>query len=169
MTPTPQKPVLVAEDEDSDAMILHLAFERAGLTNPLVRVRDGQEAVDYLAGKGIYADRLAYPLPVLLLLDLKMPRMTGVEVLTWLGGREEFKYLPAVVLSSSPDHSDIQRAKTAGAQEYLVKPHNIRELVGLVRALRDRWLSTNEQSAIAGGAGLSACRSLDRKPTPTQE
>ncbi len=145
MTSGLQKTVLAAEDEESDAFFLRRAFERAGLTNPLVIVHDGQEAVDYLAGQGAYADRAVHPMPALLLLDLKMPRMNGIEVLTWKGQRPEFKNLPAVVLSSSPDQSDIRRAKDAGAQEYFVKPHSLHDLIGVVEALSARWLSADGQ------------------------
>ena len=147
MTSVLQKPVLAAEDEESDAMILQLAFKRAGLVTPLVIVRDGQEAVDYLTGQGGYADRTAHPLPALLLLDLKMPRMTGIEVLIWLNERPEFNGLPAVVLSSSPDQSDISRARAAGADEYFVKPHGLGQMVGIIEILRDRWLSPGAQMA----------------------
>ena len=134
-------PVLAAEDEESDAMILRMAFERAGVTNPLVVVRDGQEAVDYLSGAGDYSDRHRFPLPGLILLDLKMPRMSGLDVLLWLAARPEFKGLPAIVFSSSPDQSDIRRAKEAGALEYFVKPHSLRELVTILQTLHSRWLA----------------------------
>lgn len=160
MTAGHPRPVLAAEDEDSDAMILRLAFKRARMTQPLVIVRDGQEAVDYLTGQGVYADRSAHPIPALLLLDLKMPRMNGIEVLTWLGTRLEFKDLPAVVLSSSPDQSDIQRAMAAGAREYFVKPHGFNELIGIIEGLRSRWLApavpSPGSSAPAPGAGGQA-------------
>ena len=122
-------------------MILRMAFERAGVTNPLVVVRDGQEAVDYLSGAGDYSDRQRFPLPGLILLDLKMPRMDGLDVLAWLAGRPELKGLPAIVLSSSPDQSDIRRAKEAGALEYFVKPHSLRELVAILQTLHSRWLA----------------------------
>lgn len=151
MTSGRQKPVLAAEDEESDAFMLGIAFERAGLTNPLVIVRDGQEAVDYLTGQGAYAERAAYPMPALVLLDLKMPRMNGLEVLTWMEDRPEFADLPAVVLSSSSDQSDIRRARAAGAQDYFVKPHSIRGLIDIVEALRTRWLSDGDQRRATGG------------------
>ena len=125
-------------DYRSIPTILRMALERSGISNPLVVVRDGQEAIDYLMGEGVYADRTAYPLPGLLLLDLKMPRMNGLDVLGWLRGRAEFNHLPKVVLSSSPDESDIRRAKLAGAQEYFVKPHSLRELIGILQTLRSR-------------------------------
>ena len=102
------RPVLAAEDEESDAMILRLAFQRAQLPCPLVIVRDGQEVVDYLIGNGVYADRRIHPLPASIVLDLKMPRMDGFDVLTWLAMQPDFREIPTVVLSSSPDPSDIE-------------------------------------------------------------
>jgi CheY-like chemotaxis protein len=132
--------VLVAEDEETDVLILRLGFEKAGLPNPLIAVRDGQEALDYLDGNGPYADRSRHPLPALLLLDLKMPRLTGFDVLAWLATRPDFKHLPAVVLSSSSDDSDIQEALRLGARDYFVKPHSLAELVKIIRTLPARWL-----------------------------
>src|SRR5258706_9347997 len=90
-------PILVAEDEETDAMLLRWAFEKAGVPNPLVVARDGQEAVDYLEGKGDYADRVRHPLPCLLVLDLKMPRMSGFDVLVWVSDRPQFRDLPRMV------------------------------------------------------------------------
>jgi CheY-like chemotaxis protein len=133
-------PVLVAEDEETDGFILRLGFERAGLPNPLLVVRDGQEALDYLIGNAPYADRSIHPLPALLLLDLKMPRMNGFEVLAWLATRPDFKDLPAVVLSSSSDDSDIQKARQMGARDYFVKPHSLSDLVKILQRLHTRWL-----------------------------
>src|SRR6185436_11022245 len=94
-------PVLVAEDEETDAMLLRWAFEKAGVAQPLVVARDGKEAVDYLEGEGDCADRVRHPFPCLLILDLKMPRMDGFDVLAWLGERPRFNHLPPIVLSSS--------------------------------------------------------------------
>jgi len=93
--------ILVAEDDENDVFFLRRAFLKAGLANPLVAACDGQAAVDYLEGTGVYADRKSYPLPGLLLLDLKMPRKSGLEVLTWLRERPELSQIPVVVLSSS--------------------------------------------------------------------
>jgi CheY-like chemotaxis protein len=135
------RPILAAEDEASDRMILELAFHRARLKHMLVIVRDGQEAVDYLSGHGQYADRSAHPLPALVLLDLKMPRLNGFEVLAWLAAQSEFKELPAVVLSSSADESDIKKARQLGAREYFVKPHSLHDLIGIAHEMQARWLS----------------------------
>jgi len=136
MNPT-LPPVLAAEDEESDAMILRLAFKKARLLNPLVVVRDGQDAVDYLNGAG----PSTHPLPGLLILDLKMPRMSGFDVLSWLSTQPTLKALPAVVLSSSSDDSDIQKARKMGARDYFVKPHTLPQFIEIIQTLGARWLA----------------------------
>jgi CheY-like chemotaxis protein len=134
------RPVLAAEDEESDAMILRLAFQKLRSLHPLILVRDGQEAVDYLSGKGDLSDRSVYPLPALIVVDLKMPRMNGTDVLGWLAMRPEFKDIPAVVLSSSGDESDIRKARQLGARGYFVKPHAFDDLKNILRQIEARWL-----------------------------
>ena len=136
------RPILAAEDEASDRMILELAFQKAKLSQPLVLVCDGQEAVDYLTGKARYANRSAHPLPVLIVLDLKMPRMNGFDVLAWLSTQPEFKSIPVVVLSSSSDDSDIKKARQLGACEYFVKPHSLDEFMKIVHQIQARSLNT---------------------------
>jgi CheY-like chemotaxis protein len=145
MSPT-LPPILAAEDEKSDALILKLAFERAKLPNPLVMVRDGQEAVDYLSGHGPYADRSAYPLPALVVIDLKMPRLSGFDVLTWLTTQPAFQQLPVVVLSSSADESDMKQARQLGARDYFVKPHSFDRLIDLAVQMQARWLTATPGS-----------------------
>lgn len=132
--------VLAAEDEETDAFILRLACEKAGLANPLTILRDGQEVVDYLSGVPPYDDRVKHPLPAVLTLDLKMPRRNGFDVLTWLGGRPEWNRLPTVVISSSSDEEDIERARRLGARDYFVKPHRLDDFVAIIRSLQSRWL-----------------------------
>lgn len=132
--------ILAAEDEESDAFFLGLALKKAGIRNRLIIARDGQEAVEYLNGDGIYSDRVKYPLPVLLLLDLKMPRMSGLAVLAWLAAHPVFKSLPALILSSSAQAADVEKALQLGAADYLIKPNNLQELMILVQKLAARWL-----------------------------
>jgi CheY-like chemotaxis protein len=136
-------PVLVAEDEQTDAHILRLAFQRAGVARSLVHVTDGKEAVDYLCGNAPYSDRTVHPLPGLLLLDLKMPRMTGFDVLAWLASRPDFKHLPAIVFSSSSAEQDISKARRLGARDYFIKPHSISDYVKIVQTICTRWLSSS--------------------------
>jgi CheY-like chemotaxis protein len=118
----------------------------------LVLVRDGQEAVDYLSGKGQYADRAAHPLPALVVLDLKMPRMNGFDVLGWLAEQPDFKEIPAVVLSSSADELDMKKARQLGAREYFVKPHSLDELIKIAHQMQARWLSPAATDAMSGPA-----------------
>jgi CheY-like chemotaxis protein len=134
------RPILAAEDEESGRMILELAFQKARLPCPLVIVNDGQEAVDYLGGKGLYTDRASHPLPALVVLDLKMPRMNGFDVLAWLAERPGLKEIPVVVLSSSADELDMNKARQLGARAYFVKPYKLDELIKIVQQMQTRWL-----------------------------
>lgn len=134
-------PVLAAEDEETDAYLLRLAFERAHIANPLIVVSNGQEVVNYLGGVALRGDHAARPLPALITLDLKMPRMNGFNVLAWLRARPEFRDLPAVVISSSSDDADIREARELGARDYFVKPHRLEDFVEIVRSLQQRWLA----------------------------
>src|SRR5437016_3215023 len=101
MNSAPSKPVLLVEDEQNDVFLLQYAFENAGITDPLITVEDGQQAIDYLAGKGKYAERKEFPLPYLMLLDLKLPRVMGLDVLRWIKERPELQMMPVVILTSS--------------------------------------------------------------------
>jgi two-component system response regulator len=143
MLGTPSIPglVLAAEDEESDAFLLQLAFGRAGLGKNLVIVHDGQEVVDYLKKCSPHAKGNSDPLPSLLLLDLKMPLMTGFDVLVWLRDKPQFKDLPVVILSSSSHESDIQRARELGARDYHIKPHSLSQFVQLIQQLTASSLS----------------------------
>jgi CheY-like chemotaxis protein len=133
-------PILLAEDNENDALLVRVALQKAAVLRPLVIARDGQEAIDYLAGQAPYADRARYPLPALLLLDLKMPRVNGFQVLAWLQERPDLAALPVVVLSSSAIESDIARARQLGADDYRVKPPDFQALVKIVQELSRRWL-----------------------------
>jgi CheY-like chemotaxis protein len=133
--------IVAAEDEESDRFILNLAFQRAKLPQRLVMVRNGRECVDYLGGLAPYDDRVLNPVPVLLLLDLKMPVMDGFEVLTWLATQPDLKHLPAIVFSSSSYDSDIEKAQQLGARDYFVKPLDLSDLVGILQNIQSKWLS----------------------------
>ena len=137
---TPQGTILLAEDDDSDIRLVKFAFEEAQVRNPLRVVRNGQEAIDYLSGEGIYAGRDAYPLPALMLLDLKLPLRDGFEVLAWCQEHKGLHGLRVIVMSSSHDQSDIKMAMALGAVAYRVKPADFGYLVGVARELRDHWL-----------------------------
>jgi CheY-like chemotaxis protein len=134
------KHILLADDDPNDILIIRRSLEAAGVSNPLKVVRDGVEAVNYLAGKGAYTDRQQYPLPALMLLDLKMPRLDGFDVLTWWRENGQRNKFPIVVLSGSALPQDIEMTKSLGAYAYRVKPGGPEGLSKLAQEIRDRWL-----------------------------
>ncbi len=136
--------ILLAEDDPNDVLLTQIALRKARLANPLQVVRDGEEAIAYLTGDGLYADRSRYPLPMLLLLDLKMPKVTGFEVLDWLRKQPILSRLPVAVMSSSEHDPHIARAYELGADSYLIKPPDAEALLGLVQRLHAFWLIVNE-------------------------
>ena len=143
------QPILLVEDEENDVMLLQRAFRRSGMVNPLQVVRHGDDAVAYLEGSGEYADRVKYPLPVLVLLDLKLPRRTGLEVLEWVKGQTGVKKIPIIVLTSSKNDDDVNRAYELGANSYVVKPVSFETLLELVKSLELYWLVLNERPSVA--------------------
>src|ERR1041385_3660353 len=121
--------ILLAEDNPDDVLLTQLALQKARLVNPLHVARDGEEAIAYLAGTGIYADREQYPLPILLLLDLNMPKVTGFEVLEWLREHSFEHHLSVAILTDSDSGPDMRRAYELGADSYLIKPPNAQALL----------------------------------------
>lgn len=137
--------VLLAEDDPDDVLLTHLAFEKARLANPLQVVRDGEEAIAYLKGSGRFKDRARYPLPVLLLLDLNMPKVNGFQVLEWLQTHPMLSRMPVAVMTSSDHDPHVTRAYELGADSYLIKPPDAEALLALVQRLRAYWLIVNER------------------------
>jgi CheY-like chemotaxis protein len=135
--------ILVADDDAQDTLLVKMAVDRASLCLRLDTVKDGEEAIDYLMGRSRYADRHAYPFPSMLLLDLKMPRVSGFDVLDFVRAQPGLKQLPIVIFSSSDDPKDIRRAYDAGANSYLCKPHSNEDLSALLRALEAYWCKFN--------------------------
>jgi CheY-like chemotaxis protein len=136
--------ILLVEDDANDVMLFRRAYSKCKLANPLQVVGDGEAAQDYLAGCGKYSDRLVYPLPGLLLLDFKLPRKSGLEVLFWLRSQAELKRLPVIALTSSREKTDINRAYDLGINSYLVKPVAFDNLMQMVKTLGLYWLVLNE-------------------------
>ncbi len=135
--------ILLAEDLDDDILLIRKALQRAGIDNPLHIVRDGEQAIHYLAGIGKYSARDVYPLPELLLLDLKMPRADGFEVLQWVRSRPALRSLIIIVLTVSEDIRDANRAYELGASSFLVKPMDFQNSTALADLIRTHWpLST---------------------------
>ena len=137
--------VLLAEDDPDDVWLTQIAFEKARLANPLQVVRDGEEAIAYLRGDGDYADRDRFPWPILLLLDLKMPKMSGFQVLEWLRDESGLEHLPVAIMTSSDHDPDMTRAYELGADSYLIKPPDAEALLALVQRLHAYWMILNER------------------------
>jgi CheY-like chemotaxis protein len=137
--------ILLVEDDENDLELFIRAYGKARMVNPIQRAAHGDDAVAYLEGTGKFADRRTYPLPVLVLLDLKLPRRSGLEVLAWIRSQAGLKRLPVVMLTSSRDSGDINRAYDLGANSYLVKPVAFENLLDLIRSLNTYWLVLNQQ------------------------
>jgi len=135
--------ILLAEDSPHDAEMAIDALREANLANPIVHVEDGVEALDYLLRRGRWSDRPDEDLAVLLL-DIKMPRMDGLEVLTEIRKTDRFKSLPIVVLSSSREESDLARSWDLGVNAYVVKPVDVDQFFDAVRTLGRFWAVLNE-------------------------
>ena len=129
------KPFLLVEDDDDEAALLRLAFRKAHVPNALRVVKSGEDAIDYLSGAGVFADRSVYPEPSLVLLDLKLRGKGGLEVLQWIRSRPEFNLLRVVVLTSSMRTEDLERARELGADSFLSKPMEFEGLVELSASL----------------------------------
>src|SRR6266699_6828800 len=135
--------ILLVEDREDDVTLIQKAFEKAGVKNPMQVVRDGEKAVWYLAGEGEFANRAEYPLPWLVLLDLKMPRVDGFEVLAWIRKQPWLKKLGVIVLTSSEYIHDVNRAYQLGANSFLVKPLEFEDAVQLSKLIEQYWLRHN--------------------------
>ena len=127
--------VLLVDDSENDVLLMRTVFERAGFVQPLRFARDGDEAISYLRGSGVYGDRQRFPLPTVVLLDLNMPRKNGFEVLGWIRQQPTLKRLRVYIMSTSSRAEDIQRAYHLGANSYLVKPGNLDGLLHLAKCL----------------------------------
>ena len=136
--------ILLVDDDENDVVIMTMALQKVGLTCSLCVARDGREAQEYLSGTGKFSDRQAYPLPYLILMDLKLPRVMGLEVLKWLRARPEFDSTIVLVLSSSPMPDDIQSAYQLRANGYLVKPSGLDKLQVMAQAIKDFWYIQNQ-------------------------
>ncbi len=133
--------VLYVEDDEGDRFFMERAFKAAGFPSALRMVPDGRAAVQYLSGTGQFADRALYPVPQLVLLDLKMPELSGFEVLEWIRKRPEYASLPVIIFSSSSHPDDPLKAKALGANDYWQKPANGLYYTQVVDSLREKWLS----------------------------
>ena len=154
---------LVVEDNDNDALLLRRAFTKARVLNPVHVVKNGEEAIAYLGGTGRYSNRAEFPLPALVLLDLKMPGLDGFDVLRWIRQEPELRALRVVVLTSSDEIRDINLAYQLGANSFLVKPADFDRFVEVSQALNGYWIWLDKTPDVSRPA---LADSLNRNPLP---
>ena len=153
--------ILLVEDEENDVFFMQEAMKKAGVLNPIRVASDGQQAIDYFKGAGKFGNREEFPLPYLVLLDLKLPYVMGLDVLKWIRQQPEVPAI-VVILSSSNEEADIATAYRWGANGYLVKPPEAGKLLDMVKSIKDFWLTQNtppprshENGEVAGLANSS--------------
>lgn len=135
--------VLCAEDDDNYALLMQNVFKQAGCAHKLFHVPNGAKAIQYLKGEGEFENRLLYPVPCVVLADLKMPIINGFELIEWIRRNPAYSHIPIVVLTLSEEYRDIQKAYSLGANSFLVKPPNVEDLKEIVKMLDNYWLKLN--------------------------
>jgi CheY-like chemotaxis protein len=167
--------ILIAEDNEDHLFLLRRALQKGKVLNPVFAVTDGAEAIAYLKGEGKFADRYEYPLPSLLLLDLRMPKLNGFEVLEWIRQQPCLRRLRVVVLTTSDDPKDIDRAYELGANSFMVKPLEKHQFLEVTECIKGYWLwmsaapqlhepDTNEASEAVKARVPRPCPSLMADP-----
>ena len=135
--------ILLVEDSEDDVFLMKRALEQAGIMCPVRTVSDGQEARRYLSGEGEFADRSRFPYPSIIFLDLKLPYMSGFDVLRWRQANPSLPSAVVIVLTSSSETRDLNLAYSLGANSYLVKPPTREQLVDIIKAFQLYWLNHN--------------------------
>src|SRR4051812_28579070 len=139
--------LLLAEDNENEVLLFRLAVEQSGRkTGIKIRVhivRDGEEAIAYLSGEGAFANRVTHPFPDLIVMDLKMPLMTGLDVLRWLSEHPEYRRIPKILLSGSGEDRDVEEAYDLGVNTYFQKPNQMADYCELVHQIINYWAHTN--------------------------
>ena len=141
--------VLLVEDEPNDVLFAERAFRRLGLSETLSVAKDGQEAIDYLLGSGEYRDRSRFPLPTLVLLDLKLPRKSGFDVLSEMRLHPELSQVAVIVLTSSQEPADMTKAKDLGARDYRVKPTGFDSLMKMIQEILGSWAGVHPRGEVS--------------------
>jgi CheY-like chemotaxis protein len=136
--------ILQVEDEANEVFLLQRAFGQVGITNPVQLASDGQMAIDYLSGAGHFADRTRFPMPGLVLLDLKLPRRSGREVLEWIKSQPALNKLIVIVFTSARYVGDVSLAYELGAKSFIIKPADFSQYIDVARLIKDWWLQLNQ-------------------------
>ncbi|GFO65708.1 response regulator [Geomonas paludis] len=141
--------ILLVDNDQDQAHFTRLALQRVGVITPVQSARDGEEAIGYLSGRGVFQDRDSYPMPVLMLLDLQLPHISGVGLLSWLREQPALKRLPVVVLTTPVPAADLNRAYELGCNSFLFKPNSFNALLVMMQNLVQYWLGLNVAPELA--------------------
>jgi len=142
--------ILLVDDDENDVLLTQMALEQAGVSYPVHIAKNGREALDYVRGSGNFSDREKYPAPYLVLLDVKLPYVPGLEVLRQVRERPEFDAVIVIMLTSSNDPKDIDEAYRLRANAYVVKPSGLDALQIVARGIKEFWLTLNQRSSAFG-------------------
>jgi CheY-like chemotaxis protein len=140
--------ILQVEDDENDVLLMRYALSAAGVRHPLIHVQDGQEAIDYLAGEGEFQDRIRHPFPCMILLDINLPRRSGLDVIQWIRSRPELRSLVVIVFSASAVQREVDQAYASGANSFLIKPAGLEELTGMLRTVHAYWMGWNRFGSV---------------------
>ena len=141
--------ILIADDDSDFVLLLRTAFEYAGVQTGIASVPDGAEAIRYLNGEGLYEDRREYPIPDFILLDLRLPRLSGFEVLRWIRRSPEWADLPVIILTGTYLRSEAEEALAEGASEFLVKPFDFLALTRMAEHITETWVPAHYRDLAA--------------------
>ena len=142
--------LLVVEDDPNDVKFIQRGLAKLGIGEQVRYARDGGEALAYLGGEGVYQDRTLHPLPSLMVLDLKLPKKPGLEVLAWLRNDPRLKDLPVVIFTSSKEEGDVRRAEELGVEAYHVKPVDYKDFTEVVKSIGLLWITLTKQAGAPG-------------------
>ncbi|MGZ8899740.1 MAG: response regulator [Limisphaerales bacterium] len=159
----PRPVILLVDDNPHDVVLIRLAFRRVGIIDTIHLVKDGDEAMRYIKGEGAYTDRHQFPVPTLVLLDLRMPQTSGFDVLRWIREQPKLANVVIVVMSGSKNDADIERAYSLGANSYLIKPSRFEEMVKMMESLKDytAWARNHKTGGTRPGANSPLSASVD--------
>jgi CheY-like chemotaxis protein len=158
--------ILQVEDDAHDVFLLQRAFVEAGIHNPVTVATDGQMAIDYLAGVDQFANRERFPLPGLVLLDLKLPRQSGREVLQWMRAHPSLRRTVIIVFTAAQYVGDIGLAYDLGVNSFVVKPVDFSQYLDIARLLRDWWLRYNQYAPLTEPARVAPFYPPENRPFP---
>jgi CheY-like chemotaxis protein len=143
LVPRESDPILIVDDSKNDALLFEAALKEAEVENPLIHLSSYDEAIEYLTGWGRFADRTAYPMPLIIFLDIHMPGRSGFDVLEWIRENEVTRRLVVIMMSGSASKADIERSYGKGANSYLLKPETREDLIKTLKHFRTYWIELN--------------------------